>query len=121
MVKQRNKSQMKEQENSTEEGLNEMELNKLSKVVFRVMIMRTLNTMNKHIETMKINQLETKNHQVEINNDIAEIKNALERVTHRLEEAEDWISKLEDSRKNHPVREPKEKTIKKQEDSLREL
>nr|KAF6433807.1 hypothetical protein HJG59_008869 [Molossus molossus] len=77
MVKQRNKSQMKEQENSTERGINEMELSKLLEVQFRVMIMRKLNSMSKDIETMKTNQLEMKNHQ-------AKIKNILERITNRL-------------------------------------
>ena len=44
---------MKEQENSPEEELNEMEASNLSNREFRVMIIRTFNSMKKDIETVK--------------------------------------------------------------------
>nr|KAF6500961.1 hypothetical protein HJG59_007982 [Molossus molossus] len=117
VVKHRNKSQMKERENSTEEGINEMLLSKLSKVECRVIIMGKLNSMskefnsmNKDTETIKINQFKIKNHQTEMKNDTAEIKNTLEGITSKVDETKDRISGLEDRvEKNHPIREPKRK------------
>nr|KAF6471622.1 hypothetical protein HJG59_011001 [Molossus molossus] len=90
---------------------------------FRAMIFRNLKSMSKEIELLKINQLEIKNLQEEIKNDISEIKNILEGLNSKVEEGEDRISELEDRvEKNQPIRKPKgKKTIKKQEDSLREL
>ena len=47
MVNQRNRPQVKEQENSPEEEVNEMEVSYLSAIEFRVMIIRILNSMTK--------------------------------------------------------------------------
>ena len=47
MGRQRNRSQMKEQENSTEDDLDEMEANNLTHREFRIMIIRILNSMKK--------------------------------------------------------------------------
>ena len=44
---------MKEQENSPEEELNEMEASNLSDIEFKVMIKKMLNSMKKDIETIK--------------------------------------------------------------------
>nr|KAF6480877.1 hypothetical protein HJG59_010671 [Molossus molossus] len=122
MVKQRNKSQMKEQENSIEDEINEMQLSKLSEVEFRAMILRKLNSMSKDINTTSKDIETLKTNQVEMKNDIAEIKNTLEGLTSRVEEAEDRISKLEDRVENiNQSENQKEKTIRQQEDSLREL
>nr|KAF6489916.1 hypothetical protein HJG59_010311 [Molossus molossus] len=103
MVKQRNKSQLKTQEISTEDDINKMQLSKLTELEFRAMILMKLNSMckgintiSKDLETLKINQLEMKNHQEEMKNDIAEIKDTLEGLNSRVEEAEDRISELED-------------------------
>ena len=60
MGSQRNRPQMKEQENSPEE-LDEMEATNLSDREFRVMIIRILNTMKTDIETMNKDQSEIKN------------------------------------------------------------
>ena len=68
MGRQRNRSQMKEQNNSPEEELEEMEARNLSDREFRVMIIRILNGMKKGIETIKKNQTEIKNAIFEINN-----------------------------------------------------
>ena len=73
---------MKEQENSPEEELDEMEAVNLSDREFRVMIIRILNTMKKDVETLKKNQSEIKNA-------IAGINNTLEGINSRLNEAED--------------------------------
>ena len=53
MRRQRSRPQMKEQENSPEKGLDEMEANNLSDIEFRVMIIRILNSMKKDIEIIK--------------------------------------------------------------------
>ena len=44
---------MKEQENSPEEELDEMEASNLSDIEFRVTIIRILNSIQKDIETIK--------------------------------------------------------------------
>ena len=64
MGRQRNRPQMKEQENSPEEEIDEMEASNLSDREFRVMIIKTLNSMKKDIGTVKKDQSETikKNH-----------------------------------------------------------
>ena len=53
MGRQRNKPQMKEQENSPGEQMHEMEARNLSDGEFRVMIIRILNSMKKDIKTIK--------------------------------------------------------------------
>ena len=53
MGRQRNRPQMKEQESSPKEELNEMETRNLSDIKFKVMIIRMLNSMKKDIETIK--------------------------------------------------------------------
>ena len=73
---------MKEQENSPEEELNEMEASNLSDREFRVMIIMTRNSMKKDIEIMKKDQSEIKNA-------ISESNNTLEGINSRLYEAED--------------------------------
>ena len=60
MGRPRNRPQMKEQENSSEE-LVEMESSNLSHRKFRVTIIRILNSMKKDIETRKKDQSEIKN------------------------------------------------------------
>ena len=105
---------MKEQKNSPEKELNEMEASNLSDTQFNVMVIRMLNSMKKDIGSMKNNQAEMKNN-------IFEMKNTLERIS-KMDEAEDQISELEHKvEKNHPNKAPKEKRIKKQKDRLRDL
>ena len=77
MGRQRNKFQMKEQENSLEEELiDERESSNLSDREFRVMIMRILNNMKKDIETIKKSEIE---------NETPEIKNTLEGIKSSLD------------------------------------
>ena len=101
MGRQRNRPQMKEQENSPEE-LDEMEASNLSNIRFRVMIIRILNGMKKDIETIKKGQSEIKKA-------ISEINNTLERIHSRLDEAEDRISVLEDNVEKTPRQGSKKK------------
>ena len=53
MGRQRKRPQIKEQENSPEEELDEMEASNLSDREFRVTIIRILNSIQKDIETIK--------------------------------------------------------------------
>ena len=80
---------MKEQENSPEGELDEMEASNLSHGEFRVMIIRILNSMKKDLESIIKDQ-------PEIKNAVSEINNTLEGINSRLHEAEDYISDLED-------------------------
>ena len=57
MGRQRNRTQMKEQENDTEEELIEMEASNLSDIEFRARIIRILDSMIKDIETIKMQYL----------------------------------------------------------------
>ena len=84
MGRQRNRPQLKEQENSQEE-LDEVEASNLSDRQFRVMIIRILNSMKKGTENIQKDQSEIKNA-------ISEINNTLEKTNSRLDEAEDLLS-----------------------------
>ena len=79
---------MKEQDKSPEEELDETNASNLSDRDFRVMIIKTLNSMIKDIETIKRGQSEIKA--------ISEINTTWEGINSRLDEAEDGISVLED-------------------------
>ena len=88
MEKQRNRPQMKEQENSPEEGLNEMG-QAIYDIEFKVMIIRMLNSMKSDTETIRKDQPKMKT-------TISEINNTLEGISSRLDETDDQISNLED-------------------------
>ena len=72
---------MKEQENSPEGELDEMEASNLSHGEFRVMIIRILNSMKKDLESIIKDQ-------PEIKNAVSEINNTLEGVNSGLDESE---------------------------------
>ena len=106
METQRNKTQVKEQRNSPEEELDEMEASNLSHREFRVMIIRILNGIKKK---QKKNIEVIKNDQSEINNTISEIKSALEGKNSVLDETEDQISDLENKVEKTPRQSSKKK------------
>ena len=57
-----------------------------------------------------------------MNNTMTEMKNALEGISIRINEAEEWISELEDGMVQiTAVEQNKEKRMKRNEDSLRDL
>ena len=65
---------------------------------------------------------EWKNKQTEMNNTITEMKTTLEGINSRINEAEEWISDLEDRTVEFTAAEQnKEKRMKRNEDSLRDL
>ena len=72
-------------------------------------------TLNKIIQDLKIEQ-------AEMQNTITEIKKSLEVINYRVQGAEEWISEVGDRLvKITGVEHNKEKKMKRNEDSLREL
>ena len=65
---------------------------------------------------------ELKNKQTELNNTITEMKTTLEGINSRITEAEEWISDLEERMVEFTaVEQNKEKRMKRNKDSLRDL
>ena len=100
MRKQRNMPQMKQQEKTTENKLNEIEASNLPETEFKVMIIKMLNehmgrmdehneNLNREIVSIKKDIETIKKNQTEIRNTITEMKNTLEGFNNRLDKAED--------------------------------
>ena len=90
------------------------------------MIQDLRKTMEAKIETMQemFNKdlEELKNKQTQLNNTITEMKTTLEGINRRITEPEEWISHLEDRMVEFTAAEQnKEKRMKRNEDSLRDL
>ena len=120
--------QIKEQDKTPEKQLNEVEIGNLPEKEFRIMIVKNdlIKRMEAKIEKMqeKFNKdlEELRNKQTEMNNTITEMKNTLEGINSRITEAEERISDLEDRMVEFTaVEENKEKRMKRNEDSLRDL
>ena len=121
---------MKEQDKTPEKQLNEMEIGNLPEKEFRIMIVKMIQDLRKEMEA-KIEKMqemfnkdleELKNKQTEMSNTITEMKNTLERINSRITEAEERISDLEDRMVEFTaVEQNKEKRMKRNEDSLRDL
>ena len=117
---------MKEQGKNPPDQTNEEEIGSLPEKEFRVMIVNMIqnlgNRMEKIQETFNKDLEELKSKQTMMNNAINEIKNSLEGINSRITEAEEWISDLEDKIVEITAAEQnKEKTMKRIEDSLRDL
>ena len=78
MERQRNRPQMKEQQNFPEGELDEMEASNLSDRELKVIIIRILNSMKKDIETIKKDQSEIKNTTYGISNTMEGINSRLD-------------------------------------------
>ena len=122
--------QMKEQDNTSEKQLNEVEIGNLPQKEFRTMIVKMIKDPGKRMEakTEKMQEMfnkdleELKDKQTEMNNTTTEMKTTLEGINSRITEAEEWISDLEDRMVEFTVAEQnKEKRMKRNEDSLRDL
>ena len=130
--------QMKEQDKTPEKQLNEVEIGNLPEKEFRLMILKMIQDLgkrmeakiekmqemfNKDLEELKNKHLEELKHkQMEMNNTITEMKNTLEGINSRITEAEERISHLEDRMVEFTgVEQNKEKRMKRNEDSLRDL
>ena len=129
---------MKEQVETPEKQLNEVEIGNLPEKEFRIMIVKMIQDLikrmeakigkmqemfNKDLEELKNKHLEKlKNKQTEMNNTVTEMKNTLEGINSRITESEEWISDLEDGMVEFSAAEHnKEKRMKRNEDSLRDL
>ena len=121
---------MKEQDKTPEKHLSEVEISNLPEKEFRVMIVKMIQDLGKKMKAQieKIQEMfnkdreELKNKQTEMNNTITEMKNTLEGINSRITEAEERISELEDRRvENTATEQNKEKRMKRNEDSLRDL
>ena len=99
MKRQRNTTQMKEQNSNTEIQINEEEMRKLPEKEFRIVIVKMIKNFENKWRKCK-NQLtkteELKNKHTETNNTITETKNTLEGINSRISDAEEQISELED-------------------------
>ena len=131
MKRQRAMYKMKEEQDKTpEKQLNEVEIGNLPEKEFRIMIVKVIQDLGKRMEA-KIEKMqeifnkdleELKNKQTEMTNTITEMKNILEGINSRITEAEERISDLEDRMLEFTaVEQNKEKRMKRNEDSLREL
>ena len=122
--------QMKGQDKTPEKQVNEVEIGNLSEKEFRIIIVKMIQDFRKRMEA-KIEKMqemfttdleELKNKQTEINSTITDMKNTLEGINSRITEAEEQISDLEDRMVEFTaVEENKEKGMKRNEDSLRDL
>ena len=122
--------QMKEQDKTPEKQLNEVEIGNIPEKEIRIMIVKMIQDLRKRMaaKIKKMQEMfnkdleELKNKQTEMNSTITEMKNTLEGINSRLTEAEERISDLEDRMVEFTaVEQNKEKRMKRNEDSLREL
>ena len=126
MKRDRNTTQMKEQDRNTEVQINEEKTDKLSDKQVTIMIVKMIknleNRMEKMQETINSDLEALKNKHTETNNTSTEIKNTLQGINSRISEAEEWISELEDKMMEISSEEQnKVKRMKRTEDSLRDL
>ena len=138
MKRQRTLHQIKEQNKTPEKQWNEVKIGNRPEKVFGIMIVKMIQDLGKRMEAniekiqemfntdleeLKNKQLqELKNKQTEMNNKITEMKNTLEGINCRITEAEERISDLEDRKVEiTAVEQNKEKWMKINEDSLRDL
>ena len=121
---------MKEEDKNPEEQLSEVQIGNLPKKESRVMIVKMIQDLGKRMEAQieKMQDMfnkdleELKKKQTEMNNTITEMKNTLEGNNSRVTEAEERISELEDRMVEITAMEQnKEKRLKRNEDSLRDL
>ena len=121
---------MKEKDKTPEKQLNEVEIGNLAEKEFRIMIVKMIQDFGKTMEAKieKVQEMfnkdleELKNKQTEVNNTITERKNTLEGINSRITEAEERISDQEDRMVEFTaVEQNKEKRMKRNEDSLRDL
>ena len=122
--------QIKEQDKTPEKQLNEVEIGNLPEKELRIMIVMMNQDLGKRMEA-KIEKMqemfhkdleELKNEQTEMNNTITEMKTTIEGIKSRITEVEECISNLENRMVDFIAAEDnKEKRIKRNEDSLRDL
>uniref|UniRef100_A0A8C9C2F1 L1 transposable element RRM domain-containing protein n=1 Tax=Phocoena sinus TaxID=42100 RepID=A0A8C9C2F1_PHOSS len=130
MKRQRTLYQVKDHDKTPEKQLNEVKIGNLPEKEFRIMIVKMIQDLGKAKEA-KIEKMqemfnkdleELKNKQTEMNNTITEMKTTLEGISSRITESEERVSDLEDRMVEFTaVEQNKEKRMKINEDSLRDL
>ena len=106
---------MKEQINTPEKELEKMEINNLSDAEFKTLVIRMLKELSKDLNIIKQIQSETKD-------TLIKIKNNLKGNNSRVDEAEDQIHDLEHKEaKTNQSEQEEEKRIQKNEDSISSL
>ena len=122
--------QTKEQGKNLQGQINEEEIGNLPEKEFEAMIVKMIQNFGNRMEVQikKTQEMfykdleELKNKQTEMNSTITEMKNTLEGIDSRISEAEEQISKLEDRMVEITAKEQnKEKRMKRNEDSVRDL
>ena len=119
MKKQKVMSQMKGQDKIQEKQLSEVEIGKLPKKEFRIMIVKMIQDLGKRMK--KTQEMFSKDLE-ELKNEQTKMNNALEGINSRITEAEEWINDLEDRMVEITDTEQNiEKRTKRNEESLRDL
>ena len=108
MRRQRNVSQMKQQNKTPEKELNKMETSNLLDAEFKTLVIRLLNEFSKNLKGIKKNQSKIKDA-------LIEIKNNLQRINSRVYEAENQINDLEykEVKSNQPEQQEEKRIQKK--------
>ena len=115
MRRQRNISQMKEQNKTPEKELNEMEISNLSDAEFKTLVIRMLQELTGYFNSIKKTQAEMKV-------TLSEIKKNPQRTNSGEDEAENQINKLEHKEEKKIQSEQQQETrIQKSKDRLRSL
>ena len=113
--RQRNMSQIKEQNKTPEKELNRMETSNLPDAEFKTVVIRMLNELKGRVEERSENfNKEVENIKVAIANikkNQSEMKNTLGGINSKLDETEDRISNLEDKVAENTQSEQQEKGI----------
>ena len=121
---------MREKEKTPEKQLSHEEILSPQEKDFRLLMLKMMQDIGNKLEAKMDNLQETlskdiqdiKLKQEEMQNTITEIKNSLEAANSRIQEAEERISKVEDRLVEiMDVKEKREKRLKTNEESLREL
>ena len=119
---------MRDQDKTLEKEPSEVEIGNLPKKDFRVVIIKMIKELGRRMDTQSEKseifnkELENiKNNQTELKNTITEMKNKQDGINSRLKEAEERISEPEDRIVITTTEQKKEKRMKRNENSLRDL
>nr|KAF6492348.1 hypothetical protein HJG59_009561 [Molossus molossus] len=122
MRRQRNRSQMKEQNKTSGKELSEMEISNLTDAEFKTLLIRMLNGLSENLSELSEGLKSIKKDQSEIKEALTEIKNNLHRFHSRVGKAKKPSIDLEYKEgKNTQSEQQKEKRIQKNQDSVRSL
>ena len=130
MKRQRTITQMREKGKTPENQLGDKEILSLQEKDFRLLMLKMMQDIGNKLEAKTDNLQQTlskeiqdlKLKQAEMQNTITEIKNSLDATNKRIQEAEEQISEEENRLvKVTDVEQKREKRLRRNEDSLREL